>query len=170
MAKNKQEPNPFVQALEIRARWRLIFKTEGGAEENISSRQTYGVALTDVDDRCPVYTSGLMSWFRDLSTSAKDMFMWIAMQLPLNQDYMEITEERYCKEMEVSRGTFYTAKTQLINRLLAVRTSRKNTYWVNPSYMYKGSRVDKFSDRVTPENEHPIYKTKDGKPPAGSEA
>lgn len=142
----------------------MLFDIKTAGDDRVVSRRTYAVSLTDVNDRCPVYTEGLMSWFRELSTSAKDMFLWIGMKLPLSQDYMEITEERYCKEMEVSRATFYSSKTQMLNRLMIPRADRKNTYWINPAVMYKGSRVDAFSDRVRPENDHPIYKNRDGKP------
>lgn len=163
MAKNKEETNPFIYALEIEARWILIQGGKTKSEEPASSKQRYEVALIDVENRCSVYTDVLLGWFKDLSTSAKDMVLWIAMKLPTTQDYLQIVEEDYSKEMECSRATFFASKTQITNKLIIPRTCRKNTYWVNPAYLYKGDRIDAFREKVVPNNDHPIHKNRQGK-------
>lgn len=84
------------------------------------------------------------------------MVLWIMEHLPYEQDYMEMSEERYCSDMQVSKSSFYAAKGQLVNRLIIPRQSRRNTYWVSPGYLYKGSRVNRFKDRVVYENENPL--------------
>lgn len=116
------------------------------------------VALMDMDNRCSVFTDGLLSWFPTLTTSAKDMFIWICTRLPFEQDYLEMSDDKYCDEMQISRSTFFTSKAQLVNRLIIPRNSRKNTYWVNPSYLFKGDRVRNFRGQVTEGNENPVKK------------
>lgn len=153
MTKKLLEINPFVSALEIKAVWRMKQENSSGGE---APKQRYDVVLSDTTERCTVYTPHLLHWFKDLSTSAKDMFLWIAMKLRFDSDIIEITEEAYCKDMQVSRNTFYTAKQSLTNRLIVPRTSRKNTYWINPSYLFKGDRLTKYPERIIQLNEHPM--------------
>lgn len=156
MAKKTPETNPFVQALEIHCIWRMEFEQAIATDEYTTEVRMAKAKLIETDDRASLYTAGLLSWFTDLSTSAKDMFMYIATKIGWEKDVIELDEETYCDVMKVSRNTFYNAKTQLTNRLLVPRTSRKNTYWVNPSYIFKGNRHERFKDRVIKTNENPL--------------
>jgi len=160
MAKKPPETNPFVQALVINGVWKITTLGRKGLEDGVSRKR--GGHLTfhifDKDSRCSVYTDGLLNWFTSLTTSAKDMFMWIATHLPYEQDYLEMVEEKYCDEIQVGKTTFYGARQQLTNRLIIPRTSRRNTYWVNPTYLFKGNRIDRFPEQVVELNENPENK------------
>ena len=103
-----------------------------------------------------LYTDGLMGFFPMLSSSGKDMFMYVCSKLQYNQDYIELTEERYCKDTGVSRSTFFSAKRELTNRVLIERKSRRNTYWINPMYMFRGDRMAQYPAAVKMVNEHPF--------------
>ena len=157
MAKKPPETNPFVQALEIKGLWKLDIEEINGTEG--ASKITQAKSnLIDIDERISVYTNGLLNWFKDLSSCAKDMFMYIGTHLGWEKDVIEIDEDRYCEEMEVSRRTFYAARQALTNRLIIPRTSRKNTYWVNPTYLFKGDRVMVYRGNVKPTNDNPLDK------------
>lgn len=158
MAKTTPETNPFVQSLVINALWKLESHAEAAIEEGSIRGRSYKSRLIDIDERCTVYTEHLLSWFKDLTTSAKDMFMYIAHKLPLDKDYCELTEDKYCEDMKVHRNTYHNAKSALVNRLLIPRHSRKNTYWINPQYLYKGDRLKAFRARAVERNEDPLKK------------
>jgi len=108
-----------------------------------------------------MYTDGLLGFFVGLSSSAKDMVMYIASRLPYNQDYLELTEERYCAAMQVSRRTYFNARQQLENRIIIERVTRKGTYWINPAYLFKGNRMTMYPWAVKMDNAHPF----EGTPP-----
>lgn len=156
MAKKLEETNPFVQSLEIRGVWKLDFEHKTQLRGNESSVTYAQSRIIDGDDRASVYSAGLMTWFKPLTSSAKDMFMYVAIHLGHEKDVIELTEDDYCQEMGVGRTTFYNAKTELTNRLLIPRKKRKNTYWVNPAYLFKGNRIAKFPDNIRTVNDNPL--------------
>lgn len=156
--KSALEINPFVQALVINGYWRTK-TTELGPQEESGRGIEIRADLIDADERCAVFTDHLLGWFSALAGSAKDMFMYVAHKLPYEKDYFELIEEKYCEDMKISRRTFHTAKTELTNRLLIPRTSRRNTYWVNPSYLFKGDRVKHFRAQVRERNVKPTLKS-----------
>jgi hypothetical protein len=154
MAKNTTETNPFVQSLVIPGFWKLETGDEDSSEGG--SGFTAHVRLVDKDVRCQIFPAHLLMWFKDLPTSAKDMVIWITLHIAYNSDVVEIREDKYCEEMGISRSTFFSAKTAITNRLIVLRASRKNTYWVNPSYLFKGNRIKVFRANVVEENENPL--------------
>ena len=159
MAKKLPEINPFVQnstGFAVHAIWKMRKLGIGGGSESPSA--LYEVHPVDVDDRVQVYTDGLLGFFPLLNSAAKDMFIYIACKLPLDQDYLELPDDKYCKEMNVSRATFFNARKELINRIIIPRTTRKNTYWINPAYLFKGDRLNKFPESVRMMNTHPLDK------------
>lgn len=162
MAKKAPETNPFVQTLEIKAIWKLMFTNNGtpNTDGQVAMREKAEKILMDVDDRASIFTAHILVWFKELPSNAKDMFMWIAAHLHWETDVIQITEDTYCEEMKVSRATFFAAKSALVNRLIIPRASRKNTYWVNPTYLYKGSRLKQFPDQVVIQNTDPFERLK----------
>lgn len=156
MPKKNPENNPFVHSLEIKGVWKLDFEHKTKLEGNESSVTYAQSRLIDGDDRVSVYGDGLLNWFTPLSSSAKDMFMYIAIHLGYQRDVIELNEDDYCKLTGIGRTTFYKAKAELTNRLIVPRLSRRNTYWVNPSYLFKGSRIDKYPGCVIQSNENPL--------------
>lgn len=153
MAKNIEETSPFVYVLEIPAVWKkknLPFGSSDGAK-NIYTHHR----LIDVENRASVYTDHILEWFFQLPASAKDMFMYISHRLGYETDIIELKEDVYCQATGVSRATFHNAKTALTNRLIAPRKSRKNTYWVNPSYLFKGERTKIFPNNTKELNAGP---------------
>jgi hypothetical protein len=159
MAKRPEETNPFLHALEIPAIYKLNpteYIKEGGT--------ILSTKIIDKSTRCSVYTDSLFSWFPKIPTAAKDMVLWIAAHLPFEQTYLEMEMEKYCKEMEIAQSTFYACRVAILNHLIIPRTSRKNTYWVNPEYLYKGSRIKNFGAQIKFQNEDPLEKLKAEKP------
>ena len=166
MAKKHEETNPFVQlytGFRIEAIWKcekLITSVADDSERDPNNKT--GTQLRaykfERDNKVTMFTDGLVGMFPNLPAASKDMFMYIAARIQYDCDYIELDEERYCKTMNTSRTTFFNAKRDLINRLIIPRSKRKNTYWINPSYLFKGSRMEKYPEYVRMMNEHPFNK------------
>lgn len=154
-----EEFNPFTtpeSGFSVPARWVKHTSTLHLPENDTSLVKTLQARVKEAAPRCTLYTADVLSFFPLLTSSAKDMFMYIAVHLPVGKDYMELREERYCTDLQVSRQTFFTARQQLVNRLIIPRTTRKHTYWVNPTYVFKGDRIAAFPGAVLLLNEDPF--------------
>ena len=153
--KNNPETNPFVHTLEIKARWivekEVISGTEGSGDVTLATANP-----VEVDSWCNVYTEHFLHVVKGMSAAAKDMIFWIISHLGYETDIIEMREDKYCEEMEVSGRTFYKARAELLNRMLAQRVSRRNTYWVNPTYFYRGKRTKAYPQNVTMMNTNPL--------------
>lgn len=156
MAKKIDETNPFVQELRIPAVWKL--ETESTDREEGGSSTVAKTRLMDKDIRCQIFPAYLLHWFKDLPSSAKDMVLWVTLHIAYGSDVITIKEDSYCEEMGIGRATFYAAKSALTNRIIIPRASRKNTYWVNPAYLFKGDRIKAYRNNVVPENSNPLDK------------
>lgn len=163
MPKKLPETNPFVQngtGFKIEAIWKMEELVPNGAkrtsEYSTAGATTFHAYKYERDDRVAVYTKGILGMFSVLSSAAKDMMMFIASRIQYDSDVIELEEDRYCKIMNVSRSTFFAAKKELTNRLIIPRTSRKNTYWINPMYLFKGNRLEKYPESVVMVNNHPM--------------
>lgn len=82
--------------------------------------------------------------------------MYLLSRLQLDKDIIQIEETQYCRDMGVSHATYYKARKELINRVIIPRTSRRNTYWVNPNVMFRGSRIKKYPDLIYATNRNPV--------------
>jgi len=166
MAKHSEETNPFVQpdVFKIRAIWKMETLVTSGTENAQSGSKTNTQQLRaykfEKSPKVLLYTDNLFSFYPQLMSAAKDMIMYIAAYVQYDCDYIELNEEKYCTLMNVSRSTFYAAKKDLTNRIIVPRMKRKNTYWINPQYLYRGSRMDKYPNSVVMENDHPFNKVK----------
>jgi hypothetical protein len=164
MAKKAPETNPFVQigqGFVINAVWKSEELTSSGevpGDGSGSFSTQLRVYRFERDSRVSLYTDGLLGFFPGLSTSSKDMLLYIASRIQFNSDVIELEEDKYCVTMNVSRSTFFTARKELTNRIIVPRTSRKNTYWINPGYMFKGNRMEKYPEAVRMHNTHPFDK------------
>lgn len=167
MAKKAPETNPFVQSasgFKITAIWKMEKLITAGAESSDSASAVstqWRAYKFEKDDRVSLYIDGLLGFFPHLSSAAKDMMMYIAARMQYDTDIIELEEEKYCNVMNLSRSTFFSAKRELTNRIIIPRTSRRNTYWINPAYLFRGNRMEKYPDSVVMRNEHPFEKLDD---------
>lgn len=146
MAKQKDEINPFCINFIIKGFWQLDLSTV--KEDTPAGSATAKSYPIDADAHTSIYHDGLMTWFTTLSTSAKDMFMYIVIHLAYDSDVIELREDKYCESLGISRATFFKAKQELSDRLIVPRAARKNTYWVNPAYVFRGNRLKKYPEKV----------------------
>jgi hypothetical protein len=84
-----------------------------------------------------------------LTTRAKDLLLWLMMEIDKNKDYIWINKERYMSECGVnSMNTYRAAIGDLVEYGFITRTKEMNTYWINPNYFFNGNRLTKYPDNI----------------------
>jgi hypothetical protein len=97
--------------------------------------------LIDAAKSTKVYSSEkIFQQFTQLSSPAKDLFMYITMKLPNNQDYLEFKDSTYAELVGKSVRSVRLWRAEL-KWLMQVRKGRSNMYWVNPAVIFNGNRA-----------------------------
>lgn len=84
-----------------------------------------------------------------LTLKTGHLLLWIAEKLEVGQDYIFINKEAYLEESGVgSINTYKAALKELIDKRFITPASTRDTYWINPMYMFKGSRTEKYRQNL----------------------
>lgn len=106
------------------------------------------------------YSEG--SWYSNMrfdelhsySKAALQILGYILHHLRWNQDYIEIKYYTHISldnpnRLVMSKTNFYKGINELTRRnVIVTRASRKSTYWINPSMLFKGNRLTAFPDYI----------------------
>lgn len=85
----------------------------------------------------------------NLQPSTKELFLWLMYTIEYGEDYVWINKKRYMEECSVSLNTYKKSIKEMIRYGLIVPMGLyDNTYWINPDFFFKGSRVNKYPDKV----------------------
>jgi len=89
------------------------------------------------------------------STSSQRVIICYIMNR-LSVRHIEYMDLRYTA-LGLSKSTFHKALSELIDcDLLRKRDARAGTYWINPSMLFHGNRVSKYSSNTVPENDNKL--------------
>ena len=85
-----------------------------------------------------------------LSGMGCKMFTFITFRLEPGKDTVILKPETYMELCNVkSEKTFYNAIQELIQaNIIAKVSGKKSTYYINPSFMFFGSRIKAFPDKI----------------------
>ena len=84
-----------------------------------------------------------------LSGGALRLFMWIVYEIDYGKDLVWINRKRYMGESQItSVNTFKRSIEELERYCLIHSTKKEEVFWINPRYLFKGSRMKKYSNRV----------------------
>ncbi len=84
-----------------------------------------------------------------LSANAIKLFLWIAYELEYGKDAVWINKHRYMKEAQISSINTYKKAIGELERYELIRLSKeKSVYWINPRYLFKGSRITKYPNKI----------------------
>ncbi len=93
--------------------------------------------------------SGARDRVLNLSAGAMRMFLYIAYTMDGTKDWIRITPDTYNKKTEKgSLNTYKRAVEELIRYAYLTPTIYKYTYWINPSQLFTGNRINKYNDKV----------------------
>lgn len=85
-----------------------------------------------------------------LKPNAKNLFLWIAMNLGDGTDYISLNPEKICNELSAmagkyGRSSYFTAISELKGAGI-ISHRKKGTYWVNPKVIFNGSRIKLYTN------------------------
>lgn len=82
-----------------------------------------------------------------LGGASLKLFIHIMNQVEKGNDWVRINRAAFCNKYGVkSSTTFSGAINELLRYQIICGTHYKTIYWVNPSFLFNGNRVDKYSD------------------------
>lgn len=82
------------------------------------------------------------------SPQAKSLFLWILFEIEYGKDYLWINKDRYMEENYVSLATYRRSIKELHRYNLIQPSVKKGIYWINPDFVFKGNRVEKYPNKV----------------------
>jgi|GEM_PF-1980184 len=144
--------NPFVGDLEIKVVERII---EGQFIKGDDGYVRAKVQL-EYDIYAKLYTDAKRrKEINELPLRSKEILLWLLFSLSPGKDYVWINKRRYMKECNVSSiDTYKNALKELIKKKYLCYSVMPDVFWINPYKFFKGSRVNKFPDKVV------LYKPK----------
>lgn len=146
--------NPFIKGLNINVNKipiKNVYKSTGekASDGSIIQEQVYSKA--DAMPFTKYYISSELRKIRSLITPrGKELLLWIMDELEAGKDYVEVNRKRYMKELHIkSLNTYKTAVSDLVRYGIIALTLKQDVFWINPEFMFRGSRVRKYRDNIT---------------------
>lgn len=87
--------------------------------------------------------------FEKMSSGARTLFLYIMVHLQHNQDYIKLGYKTLTTTCKMSRATVTRCLRELIDLSIIVIKSQ-SVYWVNPMYLFNGSRLNYYGE-IKPE-------------------
>lgn len=80
----------------------------------------------------------------NLSSAAKELYLWIMFEIDAGKDALWINKERYMLENHTSINTYKKALEDLIRYAIISQTVVQGVYWFNPDFFFRGDRIKKY--------------------------
>jgi len=76
-----------------------------------------------------------------LNKNGRDLLLYIFYRLQRNVDYIDLTQNKVCKIMDIKRCTLSKGIANLTDNMFIMRMkNERSKYWVNPFYIFCGDR------------------------------
>ena len=140
--------NPYSISLEINVTKQTNYLSVVNLANDRKIREQ--VILMETDEFTRLYKSAkkrdiLMS----LSLPSTKLFLYIQYQLESGQDYITLVIDKVCDRTNMSHVSIRKAILELgTNNILTKRMDMPHTYWLNPIFLFCGSRPNKYPDNV----------------------
>lgn len=95
-------------------------------------------------------TEGWIDNLYKLSSASKEMLLYIMTHIDKACDFIEIDVKFYMGKHKISSiNTYKKGVEGLVDaQYIYPVFGEKNVFWVNPRYIYRGSRINMYSDRL----------------------
>ncbi len=103
------------------------------------------VYIIDKDQKTSIYQlKSLEQSLYKLSPTANKIYHYITHHLGKDKDKISLPSKKICEIADINaHGTFYNGVRALIKiGLIARSQGRANMYWINPHFIFNGSRID----------------------------
>ena len=83
---------------------------------------------------------------------------WTINILPVNQSYFDFNRKYYKRINNIESETTVTlAIGELMDNKIIAKSSMQNRFYINPKYIYNGSRIKQYPDKIDLGNRKPFY-------------
>lgn len=134
-----EESNPFLFNFEIKYYWGVYVNSETGES------MPY---MRESDTKVNVYQKHLMSIVRKMTGSTPLVFFYILAHLGSKSEKVELKWDVVTEDCGISKSTYCRSIEELKTLAVIVRAKRKDTYWVNPAFCFRGSRLKAFPSMI----------------------
>lgn len=154
MARGK---NPFLFGLKIPGRKKFVTdnlsvdNTSEDSNTKVSNRMSISRGYwADTMEKGSIYRSDEFDELWEiLDHNSLILVMYIQYRIGYNKDAIRLDTPTIMKAIKVkSRSIAYKVRDSLIEVNVIARTTRNGEYWVNPHFIFKGSRVNTFPDNI----------------------
>lgn len=139
--------NPCITSLKIPV-WEMPLKGQYEKQED----DTYLPTFVEVE--ITSFTKLFISSERriiisQLSSRAKELLLWIMLDIKAGEDYIWINKQRYMKENNInSVNTYKEAARELVRYTFLSLTVETDYYWINPDFFFNGDRIKKYPTKL----------------------
>lgn len=93
----------------------------------------------------------------NLNHSALQLFMYIAFSIKPGQDVITINRKRFIKQTNSSKSSYLRGTKELTDKQLIkpTNTGIQDEFYINPAYLFNGSRLKKYPDKAKPYKKQP---------------
>ena len=84
----------------------------------------------------------------ELDRNAKDLILWLLLEIQPNIDYIIINKEDYSKQMKVSIKTTQRAIKSLIDKNIIAISKEIDVYFINPAIFFNGNRIKHYPNNI----------------------
>lgn len=153
MARVKRKPdlingigiNPFTEGLEIPVTKKIQEVKNKFGELDEKEYELEATKYTKIFE-----VRGSKAHVMDLPIRCKELYLWLIHSIQGGQDIIWIDKQEYMRSNGIkSINTFKEAIKGLYDNLyIYPHASLRDTYWINPHFFFKGSRILKYPDKV----------------------
>jgi hypothetical protein len=139
--------NPFTEGLEIKVIKKSFTVLNKFEKEDVKEYELEAVPYTKVFE-----VTGNKKEVNDLPVRCKEMYLWLIHTIKSGQDIVWIDRARYMAKMKIKSSNTYKEAVRVLCENLYMyphaNPGLRDVYWINPRFIFKGSRLHKYPDNL----------------------
>ena len=154
LKQNIEKKNPFLDVLVI-----PVIHCIGNAtvdKNGIIKQDEYNIEYYDVVSLIQV--PDVIELISNLKDRSQRLLFHIINILPVNQSYFDFNRKYYKRINNIESETTVTlAIGELMDNKIIAKSNMQNRFYINPKYIYNGSRIKQYPDKIDLGNRKPFY-------------
>lgn len=152
--KDKVERNPFIEnpsfhlkVIQHQTEKLYVPSSEIGKDAILKHKKETETFILPVQKGVTLYDTPYdhVFMFKEFNPTTRDLLLYIMLKIKEGEDHITLHRTKATNEMGMSLTSFYRALIQLKEYLIIV-DKKKNEYWVNPFYIFKGNRTRYYEE------------------------
>lgn len=143
--------NPLIKELIVDIYGECLDTHEYIKNKNKYKKGEFPITYLERSEKISIYTKPVIrKILAQLSGVAAIMYVWIQQIPKYGEDQIRFNSKQFSEETKMSSTSLVKARNELITlRIIAKVIKNPGYYWINPIFMFKGSRVKKYPNNVS---------------------